>query len=81
MNGDKRSPTSGQRADDALLANEKHVGRGKRQIDNRYLYRQILEIPNKQFRNDSISEVFSTARLLEYRNVRRVSQNEKNITQ
>ena len=26
MNADKRSPTSGQRADDAQLANEKHVG-------------------------------------------------------
>ena len=48
VNGDERSTTSGQRADDALLANETHVGgllQGKRQIDKRSLYREIFEIP------------------------------------
>ena len=47
MNGEKRSQRSGQRANDALLVNERHVGclrQGKRQIDKRSLYREILEI-------------------------------------
>ena len=50
MNGDKRSQQA-VKADDALLANEKHVvgclPQGiKRQIDKRSLYhREILEIP------------------------------------